>query len=387
MQLHEYQAKELLMKHGIEIPPFFVASTLQEVEKIIKEKGLQEAVLKVQVHAGGRGKAGGVKIAKNPSEILEMAQKLLGMKIVNRQTGPQGIIARKILLSDPVDIGKEYYFAIVVDRKTASCSIIASQQGGIDIEHIAATSPESLLIEKVAKDEPVDALQWARLLNFLGWTGTQADEGKKIIEGCIQAFFEYDALLLEINPLVQTKKGKLIALDAKMTIDDNALFRQPLIAAMEDTSELSSQEIEAKTYELAYVGLQGTIGCMVNGAGLAMATMDLIRLKGGAPANFLDVGGGASHEKILSGFTILLSDPTVDAILVNIFGGIMNCKTIACALKEAVEQKGIKVPLVVRMEGTNAEEAKKVLSCPSLNIIAADTLDDAAEKVVAMAKK
>lgn len=382
MDLHEYQAKELVREFSIAFPPFFVATNLQEVEEIIAKQGLQEAVIKIQVHAGGRKKAGGVRIARSPSEILAISKELIGMKVVNAQTGPEGRIAHKILLTPLIHIAKEYYVGIAIDRKTASTSLIVSQEGGVDIESISATNPEKILVEKIYKDQPLHHYQEERITSFLGWTNELRLEGLTIIDALKRVFFFYDAELLEINPLVKTVEGQLLALDTKLTVDDNALFRQPRVAAMYDPTQITPQEQEAKEYDLAYVGLSGNIGCMVNGAGLAMATMDLIRLKGGDPANFLDVGGGASEEKVTKGFEILLSDPHVKAILVNIFGGIMNCEIIARALKAIVEKRGVSIPIVLRMEGTNVTEAKEIIKNANLQIITADSLDEAAEKVV-----
>jgi succinyl-CoA synthetase beta subunit len=384
MELHEYQAKKLLEKQQIPSLPFFIVESVEEAEKIVRENNLQEAAVKIQVHAGGRGKAGGIKLARTPLEIIEAVKQLLGMKIVNRQTGPDGIVARKVMITGITSITKEYYLGVVIDRKNASTSLIASPAGGIDIEEVAKNTPDKILVEKVFKYQPIRSFQLARICKFLGWQGDIQKQGLKIIEGLISAFFAYDAELLEINPLIETEDRQLIALDAKLSIDDNALFRQKEIANMYDTTQRTDFEVEAQKFELAYVGLDGNIGCMVNGAGLAMATMDLIRLKGGEPANFLDVGGGASLDKVSAGFKILLKDPHVKAILINIFGGIMNCETIALAVKQVVEEVGLNHPLVIRMEGTNVEAAKKIIASLTCPIIMADTLDDAAEKVVEM---
>ncbi len=386
MELHEFQAKELLQKFGIPMPPFFVASSLFEVENIIQDQALDKAVVKVQVHAGGRGKAGGVKIAQTPEEIVEAAKKLLGMKIVNEQTGPDGLVANKILLSPLVSFSKEYYVGITIDRKKAEVSLLVSKAGGTEIEQVAKGTPSHIHVEPLFKDTGLALEQFERVACFLGWQGTIQEEGKKIIEGLIQAFFTYDATLLEINPLVETNEGHLTAVDMKLSVDDNALFRQPKVVQMYDVTQISPQEALAKEFDLAFVNLKGTIGCMVNGAGLAMATMDLIYFKGGKPANFLDVGGGATQEKVCSGFKLLLSDPQVKAILINIFGGIMNCATIALALKEVLHGEKVKIPIVCRMEGTNVDEAKKILHdfCP--NVLVCDTFDGAAERVVKCAK-
>lgn len=386
MELHEFQAKELVQKFGIPLPPFFVASDLSQVEKIIRDQKFTSAVVKVQVHAGGRGKAGGVKIAKNPEEIYEAAKKLLGMKIINQQTGPDGLVASKILLSPLVDFAKEYYVGITIDRKKAQCSLIVSRAGGVEIEQVAKDTPDQIHVEPLVKGKALSDEKFEAIARFLQWNGQVKQEGKKIIEGIIAAFYMYDATLLEINPLVETTEGHLTAVDLKLSVDDNALFRQPEIAAMYDPTQISAQEAKAKEFDLAFVNLKGNIGCMVNGAGLAMATMDLIYFKGGKPANFLDVGGGASQDKVCSGFELILSDPQVKAILVNIFGGIMNCATIAKALKEALEKMKVTIPIVCRMEGTNVDEAKRILqeSCPG--VATSDTFDGAAELVVKLAK-
>ena len=375
MQLHEYQAKEILGRYGIAVPKYFVAESLHEIEHGLKKYGFTQAVVKVQIHAGGRGKAGGIKLCKNITEILQAGRALLGMKIVNNQTGPQGIVVKKVMISELIDIAKEYYLAATIDRKKGKCVLIASNEGGIEIEEIAQKHPEKIFIETIEKGKKVDTKP---ILNFLGL----GQEHASCVEECVKTFFASDATLLEINPLVLTKDGKLLALDTKMSIDDNALFRQHEIAQMQETQDESLAEREAKKHDLAYVELDGTIGCMVNGAGLAMATCDLIRLKGADPANFLDVGGGASQEKVQEGFAILLRDNRVKAILVNIFGGIMNCEIIAKALKEAITHHKKTLPIVLRMEGTHVQEAKEIIKQAHLPIASYDSLDDAAYQVV-----
>jgi succinyl-CoA synthetase beta subunit len=382
MNTHEYQAKEILIKYGIPIPEFGVASTTGEVEKIIKHLGLKEAVVKIQVHAGGRGKAGGVKFAKTPEEIITVAHHLIGMKMVNNQTGPLGVVAHKVMISKPVDIKKEYYIGAVIDRKNAKPILIASPEGGMEIEEVAERTPEKILTLPIGFDGKLRSYQLLRLAHFMGWKGEAAKSGMKIAANLAKAFIETDAELLEINPLVETPDGKIWALDAKLSVDDNALFRQPEIASFYDPTQYSKSEVDAKEFELAYIALDGNIGCMVNGAGLAMATMDIIHYYGGKPANFLDVGGSASKEKVAEGFRIILEDPKVKAILVNIFGGIMNCGTLAEGIVAAAEQIGINIPLVVRMEGTNVEEGKKILKHSGLQIVTADGLAEAAQKVV-----
>ncbi|MES2345425.1 MAG: ADP-forming succinate--CoA ligase subunit beta [Chlamydiota bacterium] len=382
MNTHEYQAKEILTKYGIPIPEFGVASTTGDVEKVIKRLGLKEAVVKIQVHAGGRGKAGGVKFAKSPEEIVTVASHLIGMKMVNNQTGPLGVIAHKVMISKPVDIKKEYYIGAVIDRKNAKPILIASPEGGVEIEEVAEKTPEKILTLSISFDGKLRSYQLLRLAHVMGWKGETAKTGMKIAAQLAKAFIETDAELLEINPLVETPDGKIWALDAKLSVDDNALFRQPEIAAFYDPTQYSKSEVDAKEFDLAYIALDGNIGCMVNGAGLAMATMDIIHYYGGKPANFLDVGGSASKEKVAEGFRIILEDSNVKGILVNIFGGIMNCGTLAEGIVAAAKQIHITIPLVVRMEGTNVEEGKKILKNSGLKIITADGLAEAAQKVV-----
>ncbi len=378
MNLHEYQAKEILKEYGVPVPPFGVATKHGEAEKVVRDLGLKEAVVKIQVHAGGRGKAGGVKFAKTPEEIISVASHLIGMKMVNNQTGPDGVIAHKVLISQPVDISKEYYLGAIIDRNLAQPILIASPEGGMEIEEIAHKSPDKILRVPIEMDGSVRPFHLLYLAKFMGWH--HPEEGIKIAQAVAKLFIEKDASLLEINPLVEDKAKHLWALDAKLAIDDNALYRQPEIAEFYDPSQISKNEVAAKKHDLSYIALDGNIGCMVNGAGLAMATMDLIQTCGGKPANFLDVGGSATADKIAEGFKILVSDPHVKAILVNIFGGIMNCATIAEGILAAAE--GLHVPLVVRMEGTNVEEGRKMLAKSQLKIESADSLEDAAQKVV-----
>lgn len=382
MNLHEYQAKTLLMEEGVPVPPFGVAARRTDVEKILQTLHLSEAVVKIQIHAGGRGKAGGVKFGKTPEEILKITDELIGMKMVNNQTGPEGIIAHQVLITAPLKISKEYYLGAVIDRAKAEPILIASPEGGMDIEEIAAKHPEKILTLPIALDGSMKPYHLLRLAKFMGWTGLAQEKGIKIAQAIAKLFIQKDGSLLEINPLVQDETGHLWALDAKLSVDDNALFRQKEIAAMFDPTQQSKNEVAAKEHDLSYIALNGNIGCMVNGAGLAMATMDIIQYAGGKPANFLDVGGSATAEKIAAGFQILVSDPNVKAILVNIFGGIMNCATIAEGILTALKQKPLTIPLVVRMEGTNVEEGKKMLRESGLKIVTADHLADAAERVV-----
>lgn len=382
MNLHEYQAKKVLKKYGIPIPEFGVASSVEEAKRIADELHLETAVLKIQVHAGGRGKAGGVKFAKNKSEIAHVAKALIGMKMVNQQTGPEGVIAEKILISKPIDIAKEFYLGAIVDRARACPILIASPEGGMEIEEIAEKTPDKILKLPFSFDGKLKNYQILRLIKFMGWKGDLAKRGATLAQAVAKSFIETDASLLEINPLVQTEEGELVALDAKLSIDDNALFRHKELAEFYDASQVSPQEAEAKEADLAYIAMHGNIGCMVNGAGLAMATMDIIQLYGGAPANFLDVGGGATKEKVSIGFQIILSDPKVKAVLVNIFGGIMNCATIAEGVIHACQEQQIRVPVIVRMEGTNVEEGKRLLRESHLKITTAKDLKQAAELAV-----
>ena len=386
MNLHEYQSKEILKKYGIPIPEFGVASNAHEVKHLIERLRLTEAVVKIQVHAGGRGKAGGVKFAKSKEEIAKVAHSLIGMKMVNQQTGPDGIIAQKVLLSKPVDIAKEYYIGAVIDRDRSLPILIASPEGGMEIEEISHKMPEKILQLPMTIEGKLRSYQIVRLCKFMGWTGDLAKKGSVIAQGLSKAFIETDASMIEINPLVLTPEGDLIAIDAKMSIDDNALFRHPEFIPYYDPSQGSPQEAKAKEFDLAYIAMQGTIGCMVNGAGLAMATMDIIQLHGALPANFLDVGGSATREKVAEGFKIILSDPQVKAILVNIFGGIMNCKTLAEGVIFAATEQHIKIPIVVRMEGTNVDAGKKLFAESRLKIVVAEDLERAAKLVVAAAK-
>ena len=382
MNTHEYQAKEVLQRYGVPIPPFGVASSVEEARQVAQRLHLSEAVLKIQVHAGGRGKAGGVKFAKSPEEIVSLAKALIGMKMVNQQTGPEGVIAHKILLSSPVSIAKEYYIGALVDRANAAPLLIASPDGGMDIEEVAEQMPEKIIKLPFAFDGKLRSYQLLRLTRFMGWSGDVAKQGAKLAQALARAFIETDASLLEINPLVLTPEGQLLAIDAKLAIDDNALFRQPELAKDYDPSQVSPQEAAAKKYDLAYIAMEGDIGCMVNGAGLAMATMDIIKLHGGSPANFLDVGGSATKEKVSEGFRIILSDPKVKAILVNIFGGIMSCKTIAEGVIAAAEELQVKVPIVVRMEGSHVDEGKRLFKESGLKIMTAENLTSAAKQVV-----
>lgn len=386
MNLHEYQAKNLLKRYGVPVPDFDVATNIEEAQGIAKKLKLEKAVLKIQVHAGGRGKAGGVKFANSKEEIAKVAQSLIGMKMVNQQTGPEGIVAQKVMISKPSDIAKEYYLGAIIDRARATPLLIASPEGGMEIEEIAQKTPDKILKMPFSFEGKLRSYQLLSLCKFMGWKDAIAKQGAKMAQAIAKCFIETDASLLEINPLVLTPQDELIALDAKLSIDDNALFRQPEIASFYDASQVSPQEAQAKEFDLAYIAMQGNIGCMVNGAGLAMATMDIIQLFGGSPANFLDVGGGASKEKVAEGFKIILSDPKVKAILVNIFGGIMNCATIAEGVIHAAKEQHVKVPIIARLEGTNVEEGRRLLKESGMKIQAADDLQKAAELAVKAAK-
>ena len=387
MNLHEYQAKKILKQYGILVPPFGVASTVEEALQVAHTLHLTQAVVKIQVHAGGRGKAGGVKFAKSKEEIGKLAGALIGMKMVNEQTGPEGVVAHQVMISSPIDIAKEYYLCVIVDRNRAVPTLIASPEGGMEIEEIAHKMPDKILKIPFGFDGRLKPYQLLRLTDFMGWKGERAKKGALIAEQLAKCFMETDASMVEINPLVETPTGEIFALDAKLSIDDNALFRQKEIASFYDPSQVSSEEAAAKEFDLAYIAMHGTIGCMVNGAGLAMATMDIIQLHGGAPANFLDVGGGATKEKVSEGFRIILSDPKVKAVLVNIFGGIMNCAVLAEGVIHAAKELKIQIPIVVRMEGTNVQEGKRLFKESHLKIVTADDLEQAAKLVVQASKK
>lgn len=382
MNLHEYQAKTILKRYQVPVPDYFIASSVNEAKEKLEVKGWTEAVIKVQVHAGGRGKAGGVQFGNSPDEILEKVDQLLGLKVVNNQTGPEGLIAHQVMVSPSTEIEKEYYLGAVIDRKKGQAMLVGSPEGGMDIEEVAEKYPDRIVAVPIQKDGSVRLYHLLRLAKVMGWGWKQSDPAMVIASAVAKAFMDSDASLLEINPLVKTPKGELIALDAKLTIDDNALYRQEELEKCYDPTQVNANEQEANRHGLAYIAMDGNIGCMVNGAGLAMATMDIIQFHGEKPANFLDVGGGANKEKVAAGFKIILSDPKVKAVLVNIFGGIMNCQTIAEGIIAAAGELDIQVPLVVRMEGTNVEMGKKTLKESGINIITADDLTEAAEKVV-----
>ena len=386
MKIHEYQAKRLLRALGVAVPRGHLALTPTEAEGAFRELGGPLAVVKAQIHAGGRGKGGGVKLARSPQEARELARAMLGMTLVTPQTGPEGQVVRKVYVEEGQRIAKELYLGILLDRETGRVTLIASAQGGMEIEEVAERSPEAIL--KVAVD-PVTGLmphQARRLAFSLGLEGEAVGAFARFATALHGAYLATDAALVEVNPLAVTAEGAVVALDAKMVFDDNALYRRPDIAALRDPDEEDPREARAKEHDLQYIALDGDIGCMVNGAGLAMATMDIIRLAGGRPANFLDVGGGADEEKVTQAFKLLLADSNVKAVLVNIFGGIMKCDVIAKGILAAAEQVGLDRPLVVRLQGTNVELGKELLSKGSVPIIAADDLGDAARKAVEAAR-
>ena len=384
MNIHEYQAKSVLAKYGVAVPRGKVADTAAEAGDIAKEFGTP-VVVKAQIHAGGRGKGGGVKLAKTHDEAREFAKQIVGMTLVTHQTGPQGKKVKRVLVEQASAIRKELYLGMVIDRAVSRVVMMASTEGGMEIETVAAKTPEKILKEHV--DPAVGLLPYqARKLAFgLNIPPELTGKAVKFMTGLYNAFVDTDCSLAEINPLVITEAGDVIALDAKMNFDGNGLFRHKDIQSMRDFDEEDPTETEASKFDLSYISLDGNIGCMVNGAGLAMATMDMIKMSGGSPANFLDVGGGASAEQVTNAFRLILSDPKVKAILVNIFGGIMRCDVIAEGVVMAAKTLGLKVPLVVRLEGTNVEKGKEILAASKLNIIPASDMKDAAQKVVAAA--
>jgi len=386
MNLHEYQAKEVLRKFGLPILAGHLCYTPGEAEAAADLLGGGICVVKAQVHAGGRGKAGGVKLAKSASEARACAEKILGMTLVTPQTGAAGKLVRKVYVEAGCNIAKEYYLSILVDRAKRCVSIIASTEGGMEIEEVAHKTPEKILNVRVDAKVGLQGYQTSKLAIDLGIPGEARKPFSEVVKGLYKAFVESDLALLEVNPLVLTKENTFIVLDAKVSLEDNAAFRQKTIHDMMDYDEQDPRDLRAQKYGLNYVGLDGNIGCLVNGAGLAMATMDIIKAFGGEPANFLDVGGGATKENVTEAFRILLSDSNVKGILVNIFGGIMKCDVIATGIIEAAKEVGLKVPLVVRLQGTNVDLGRKMLAESGLAITPADTMDDAAKKIVALAK-
>ncbi|AOY91678.1 succinate--CoA ligase subunit beta [Cupriavidus sp. USMAA2-4] len=385
MNIHEYQGKEILRKYNVPVPRGIPAFSVDEALKAAETLGGPVWVVKAQIHAGGRGKGGGVKVAKSMDEVKTYASNILGMQLVTHQTGPEGKKVNRLLIEEGADIKKELYVSLVVDRVSQKVALMASSEGGMDIEEVAAHTPEkihTLIIDPAAGLQDADADDIARKI---GVPDASVAQARQALQGLYKAFWETDASLAEINPLILTGDGKVIALDAKFNFDSNALFRHPEIVAYRDLDEEDANEIEASKFDLAYISLDGNIGCLVNGAGLAMATMDTIKLFGGEPANFLDVGGGATTEKVTEAFKLMLKNPGLKAILVNIFGGIMRCDVIAEGVIAASKAVSLSVPLVVRMKGTNEEIGKKMLADSGLPIIAADTMEEAAQKVVAAA--
>ncbi|MGD1006343.1 MAG: ADP-forming succinate--CoA ligase subunit beta [Ignavibacteriaceae bacterium] len=384
MKIHEYQAKEILRKFNVAIPKGKVAFSADEALHAAEEIGGELWVVKAQIHAGGRGKGGGVKVAGSLEEVKSLAAQMLGMTLVTHQTGPEGRVVKRLLIEQGVNIEKEFYVGITLDRAISKNVVMVSTQGGVEIEKVAAESPEKIIKETIEPELGLQPFQAKKLAFALGLKGIQHKNAVKFLMGLYDAYSESDCSLAEINPLVITKEGNVIALDAKMNFDDNALFRHPDIERYRDLYEEDPLEIEASKYNLNYIKLDGNVGCMVNGAGLAMATMDIIKLAGGEPANFLDVGGGASEETVANGFKIILSDPNVKAILINIFGGIVRCDRVAQGVIDATSEIKVNIPVVVRLEGTNAEEAGVLLKGSGLNFQVASSLKDAAVKVTAV---
>ena len=389
MKIHEYQAKGILKKYGVAVPRGEMAATREEAEILAKNlfgAGATGVVVKAQIHAGGRGKGGGVRIAKSVEEAVEFAGKMLGMKLVTHQTGPEGRIVQRLLIEETLPIEKELYIGILVDRVEGKPVFMASAAGGMEIEQVAAENPDAILKEYIDPGMGLEPFQARKLAFQLGLKPQQINQAVQFMTGLYKAFEDTDASLLEINPFITTTDGRLFALDAKINFDDNALFRHPDIRELRDVAEEDPLEVEASKYGLNYIKLDGNVGCMVNGAGLAMATMDIIEYAGGMPANFLDVGGGANAEQVTHAFEILLSDTNVKAVLINIFGGILRVDTLATGVVEAAMKTHIQLPIVLRLEGTNVEAGREILKRSGLNFIVAESMKDGAEKVVAAAK-
>jgi succinyl-CoA synthetase beta subunit len=386
MNIHEYQAKAVLREFGVVVPRGHAAFTVDEAVKAATELGSPVVVVKAQIHAGGRGKAGGVKVVKSVEDVRREAQRLLGSTLVTHQTGAHGKRVNRLYIEEGSMIDREFYLSALVDRETSRVAFVVSTEGGMDIEEVAKSHPEKIMTFSVDPATGVMPHHGRRVAQVLGLKGDLAKQVASLVGKLYTAFVAKDMSLLEINPLVVTKANELVCLDAKIGFDDNALYRHPDIVALRDLTEEDEKEIEASKYDLNYVALDGTIGCMVNGAGLAMATMDIIKLYGEAPANFLDVGGGASKEKVAAAFKIITADPKVKGILVNIFGGIMKCDIIAAGVVDAVKEVGLRVPLVVRLEGTNVALGKEIIATSNLNVVSADDLDDAAQKIVKAVK-
>jgi len=388
MKIHEYQAKGILKKYGVAVPRGEMATTREEAERAagnLFSAGASGVVVKAQIHAGGRGKGGGVKIAKSVEEAVELAGKMLGMRLVTHQTGPEGRIVQRLLIEETLPIEKELYIGILVDREEGKPVFMALAAGGMEIEQVAAQNPQAILKEYIDPGMGLEPFQARKLAFQLGLKPQQVNQAVQFMTGLYKAFEDTDASLLEINPFITTTDGRLFALDAKINFDDNALFRHPDIRELRDVDEEDPLEVEASKYNLNYIKLDGNVGCMVNGAGLAMATMDIVKYAGGMPANFLDVGGGANAEQVTHAFEILLSDKSVKAVLINIFGGILRVDTLATGVVEAARKTNIQLPIVLRLEGTNVEEGREILKQSGLNFIVAETMKDAAEQVVAAA--
>lgn len=389
MKIHEYQAKAILKKYGVAVPRGTMATTQEEAEVVAKDlfdSGATGVVVKAQIHAGGRGKGGGVKIAKSRAEASDLAGKILGMNLVTHQTGPEGRIVRRLLVEETLPIEKELYLGILVDRAEGKPVFMASAAGGMDIEQVAAERPEAILKQYIDPGMGLEPFQARKIAFSLGLKGPQINSAVQFLTSLYRSFLETDASLVEINPFVSCTDGRLFALDAKVNFDDNALFRHPDLRELRDITEEDPLEVEASKYNLNYIKLDGNVGCMVNGAGLAMATMDIIKYAGGMPANFLDVGGGANSEQVAHAFEILLSDKNVRAVLINIFGGILRVDMLATGVVDAAKKTHLQLPVVLRLEGTNVEEGRKILKDSGLNFVIAETMKDAADKVVAAAK-
>ena len=387
MNIHEFQAKEILRRFGVAVPRGMVVTTAAEAQAAAQQLGEGVTVVKAQIHAGGRGKGGGVKVVKSPQEAAEKARQMLGKNLVTHQTGPEGRQVRRILVEQGVEIERELYLAMVLDRAQSRVTVICSSEGGVEIEEVAAKTPRKILKETVDPVIGLATFQCRRLAFALNIPAELIGKAVAVMQGLYRAFEETDASLAEINPLIITKDGQIMALDAKMNFDSNAFFRQKEIVALRDLDEEDPREVEASQYDLSYISLDGNIACMVNGAGLAMATMDIIKHYGGEPANFLDVGGGADQEKVAEAFRILLADSRVRGVLINIFGGIMRCDVLAQGVVDAARELKITVPLVVRMQGTNVEQGRQILEGSGLTIISADTMAEAAEKIVKAVKQ
>jgi succinyl-CoA synthetase beta subunit len=385
MKVHEYQAKLILARYGVAVPRGEVTNSPAEAREIAKRLG-GRVVIKAQIHAGGRGKGGGVKLAKDPEEAFDLAKRILGMTLVTPQTGPQGRVVQKVLVEEALDIDRELYVGVTLDRSKAMPVVMVSKAGGMEIEEVAAKDPKAIVREPIDAGAGMFPFQARKAAFVLGLSGDSFRRGTVFLQALFKAYVETDASLAEINPLLVTRQGDVLALDAKMTFDDNALFRHPDIKEMRDLSEEDPLEVEASRFGLNYIKLDGNVGCMVNGAGLAMATMDLVKLHGGEPANFLDVGGGANEEQVKNAFRIILSDKNVRAVLINIFGGIMRCDVIAKGVVAAVREMGLAIPVVVRLEGTNVDQGKQILRESGLKITPADGLADAAKKAVEAAR-